>query len=73
MIKRKKKDLALKVSNASNDCDNDENEEIAFLLRKFIRFLTRKKECALEVSKSDINDGLICYKCKKLISGSSDT
>lgn len=42
--KKKKIDLALKVSNANEDHEDDEDEEIAFLSRKFRRFLTHKKE-----------------------------
>lgn len=62
--KKKKQDLALKISTTSDNCDDDEDEEIVFLSRKFERFLNRKKEGTLKTSKSYINDGVKCYKCQ---------
>lgn len=41
--RKKKKDLALKVSSASDDCDEDEDEESTFRTEKFISFLTLEK------------------------------
>lgn len=62
--KKKKKDLALMVLTASDDCNDDKDEEIAFLSQQW--FLTRKKECTTKTSENDTNDGLRCYKYKKL-------